>query len=229
MNKRWPMTYRSKGNTTSKHLYTVPYSFEELHISMLDGDDTRICPLVDTLVIDTVCSNLSHRFPNIDTLEIKSDYDLSRDDYISFRQLRVLRVNNINQVPSSVIRRLHTLTLSVIDDFVNHPIIYSNVKHLIVKNNQVGSSILLTALVQHFPHVDTLEIELAMNDDYYDNLNILLDETHLPHLTLLKTNWIDQYVFCSNIDLWLKSKTRLKWRSTPFYAGNCRNCLIICL
>ena len=227
MHERWPMKCHLESDSTRTHLYTVPYSFDRLSLSMLANDDTGICPIVQTLIIDKVSSNVSQRFPNIHTLIIESNCDMSKDDCIAFRQLRHLTINNINQVPSSVIRRLYSLTLSTMDELVNHSSIYSKVKRLNVKDNHVGSSAILTSLIEHFPDLRVLEIPLEFNDDYYDNLNLLLNERHLPHLLTLKTSWIDAYTYCLNINRWLKSKTRLKWRSTPFHGYYYQNHLTI--
>ena len=227
MHERWPMKCHSKPSITRTHLYTVPYSFDKLYLSPLTNDDTSICPMVQTLIVDKVSSNVSQRFPNVHTLTIESNCDLSKDDCIAFRQLRHLTINNINQVPSSVIRRLYSLTLFTIDELVNHSSIYSNVKRLNVKGNKIGSSAILTSLIEHFPDLRVLEIPLEFNADYYDHLNLLLDERHWPHLLTLKTSWVDQHRYCSNINLWLKSKTRLKWRSTPFHGHYHQNHLTI--
>ena len=227
MHERWPMKCHSEPSITHTHLYTVPYSFDKLYLSLLANDDTSICPMVQTLIVDKVSSNVSQRFPNVHTLTIKSNYDLSKDDYIAFRQLRHLTIDNINQVPSSVIRRLYSLTLSTIDELVNHSSTYSKVKRLNVKGDKVGSSAILTSLIEHFPDLRVLEIPLEFNADYYDNLNLLLDERRWPHLLTLKTYWIDENRNCSNINLWLKSKTILKWRSTPFHGHCYRNHLTI--
>lgn len=213
-----------------KSLYTVPWPLIDLYISSLAEDDTAsICPVVETLIVDKVYSNAAQRFPNIHTLKIEPDCCLPSDEYLGFHRLRHLTMTSINQVPSSVIQRLHTLTLSNIYDLIDHSIIYSNMKDLIIKDNQIDSSILLTILVQQFPCLHLLKIHLAKNDNYYDNLNILLNKKYLPHLTVLKTNWVDKQEYYSNINRWLKSKTNLKWRSTPWH-GHCHlNDLTICL
>ncbi len=220
------MKYRSG---LHKHLYTVPWRFQQLHISMLTDDDTNVCPAVRSLIVDKVCTNLSNRFPNIDTLTILPDCNLSQDNYIGFRRLHHLTMNNINIVPSSVIRHIHTLTLSQIDELLNHPIIYSNIKHFILKNNPIGSSTIITALVKHFPNLHSLEIQLQSNNDYYDNLDMLLNDKHFPYLSLLKTNWINNQTYCSSINLWLTDKTRLRWRSIPFCGHRDGDNLTICL
>jgi hypothetical protein len=220
------MKYRSG---IYKHLYTVPWPFQQLHTSMLVDDDTNVCSAVRSLIVDTACTNLSHRFPNIDTLTILPNYNLSQDNYIEFRRLRHLIMTNINTVSSFVIRRIHTLTLSKTDELLNHPVIYSNIKHLILKTNPIGSSAIITALVQHFPKLHSIEIQLQSNVDYYDNLDLLLNDENLPYLSLLKTNLIDTATHCSNINLWLTDKTILKRRSTPFYGHRDGNNLIICL
>jgi hypothetical protein len=226
LSERWPMKCRSD---IYKHLYTVPWAFQQLHTSMLADDDTSVCPAVQSLIVDKVCTNLLHCFPNIDTLTILPDCNLSQDNYIGFRRLRHLTMNNINIVPSSVIRHIHTLTLSQIDELLNHPNIYSNIKHLILKNNPIGSSAIITALVEHFPDLHSLEIQLQSNDDYYDNLDMLLNNKHLPYLSLLKTNWIDNRTYGSSINLWLTDKTIFRWRSTPFCGHRDGDNLTICL
>jgi hypothetical protein len=197
---------------------------------MLANDDTTsVCPNVQYLTVDMPCTNLSLRFPNIQTLSILPGCDLSHDNYIGFRRLRHLTMNNINVVPSSVIRHIHTMTIFETKELLEHPIIYSNILHLILKNNQIGSLAAVTALVKHFPNLRSLKIQLQPNAEYYDNLDILLDNEHLPHLILLETNWIDNTTYCSNIDLWIAAKTSLKWRSIPFYGHHDQDNLTICL
>ena len=222
--------YSQWNNTSWKFVYTIPWPLPVLYISTLTNDDTTsICPVVQTLIIDKVCSNISHRFPNIVTLLIQPGCSLPSNDYTAFRRLRHLTTTNITQVPSSVLQRLHTLTLSNIDDLIDHPVVYWNIKHFIIRDNQIGSSTPLRALVQHFPHLHTLEIQLAKNDDYYDNLNILLNAKHLCHLSVLKTNWVEERKYCFDINLWLKAKTNLKWRTIPFHGICDGNGLTICL
>ena len=114
------MKYYSQWNNTAwKFVYTIPWPLPVLYISTLTNDDTTsICPVVQTLIIDKVCSNISHRFPNIVTLLIQPGCSLPSDDYTAFRRLRHLTTTNITQVPSSVLQRLHTLTLSIIQSFI---------------------------------------------------------------------------------------------------------------
>ena len=212
------MKFHSKLNNAHKHVYTIPWSFPEFSLSILaDDDTTSVCPIVQTLIIDKVCSNISHHFPNIHTLIIHRDFNLCSNDWIAFHHLRHLTVPTIHQIPPSVIRRLYTLTLSTIDDLVNDPIVYSNIKHLIIKNNQISSSSLLIALIQHFPSLRVLEIKLELNDNYYNNLNILLNEKYLPNLSSLKTTWTERGIGSRETDLLLETKTRLRWRSIIFH------------
>ncbi|CAF1359328.1 unnamed protein product [Rotaria sordida] len=130
-------------------------------------------------------------------------------------------------VPPSLASRIHTMTLFEANELLSHSTIYSNVQHFILNSSQINSLATVTALVQHFPNLHSLEIQLVKNDEYYDNLDMLLNHEHLPHLFLLKTNWTDTY--CSDIDLWIAAKTSLKWRSTPFYGHRDQDDLVICL
>ncbi len=224
------MKYRSECDNLHKHLYTVPWSFEHLHTSMLANDDTSsVCSNVQYLTLDMPCTNISHRFPNIHTLNILPECNLSQDDYIEFRQLRHLIMNNINIVPSSVIRHIHTITLFDTIELLTHSIIYSNVKHFILKNIQIDSLETITALIKHFPNLRFLEIQFQQNVEYYDSLDMLVNGEHLPHLLVLKTNWIDNGRYRTNINLWIAANTSLRWRTTLYYGHRDDDKLTVCL
>jgi hypothetical protein len=228
--KRWFMACRSTSDHLHKHLYTIPWSFEQLHLSMLAEDDTEnICPNVQYLTVDVACTNLSHRFPNVHTLIVLPQSNLARDDFVGFRRLRHLTVDNMEMVPSSLTQHIHTLTLSKTFNLLTNSIIYPNVRHLILGNDQIDSLAIITALVQYFPNIYSIKIQLKPNTEYYDYLDVLLDGKHLPNLLLLKTNWIVHHTYCSNIQVWISANTPLKWKSTPFYGHRDRDRLIICL
>ncbi|CAF3745261.1 unnamed protein product [Rotaria sp. Silwood1] len=230
LNKRWLMACRSTSDNLQKHLYTIPWPFEQLHLSMLADDDTEsICPNVQHLIVDVGCINLSRRFPNVHTLIVLPQSNLTRDDFVGFRHLRHLTADNIEMASSPLTRHIHTLTLSKTFHLLNNLIIYPNVRHLILTNDEIDSLVIITALVQYFPNLYSIKIQLKPNTEYYDCLNLLLDGQHLPNLILLKTNWFDQYTYCSNIQLWIAANTPLEWKLTPFY-GHCgRKYLTICL
>ena len=120
LNNRWAIGYGSQEDDSSKHVYTIPWSFEQLTLSMLAEDDTKsVCPNVRQLIVDVPCKNLFHRFPNIHTLIILDNDNFSNDDYIPFRQLRYLETTNINMVSSSAFH-IHTLTLFHTDNLFNY-------------------------------------------------------------------------------------------------------------
>jgi hypothetical protein len=228
------MKCRSKFDNLRKHLYTIPWSFKELDISMLaDDDTTSVCPNVQNLTVDVSSNstNLLHRFPNIHSLTILPGCYHSYDDYIRFRQLRHLTMKDINAVPPSIIRRIHTMTLFDIEELSTHSIIYPNVKYFILENNQINSFSTIQTLTRCFPNLRSLEIilQLKRNDEYYDSLNSLLDGESLPHLLLLKTNWIEDKTNDSKVSLWITSKTFMRWRSTIFCAYHDKKDLTICL
>jgi hypothetical protein len=228
------MKCRVESNNLHKHLYTIPWSFKELKISMLADDDTNtVCPNVRylTLNISSTSTYLSRRFPNIHTLIVRPECHLFHDDYLGFRQLRHLTMKNINIVPSSIIRRIHTMTLFDINGLSTHSIIYPNMKYFNLKNNQNNSFATIKTLIEHFPNLRSLEIPLQCirNAEYYDSLNVLLDGKHLSHLLLLKTNWIDDKTYNSKVSLWISSKTSMRWRSTVFCAYHDDDQLTICL
>lgn len=214
--------------SNSKGFYTIPWSFEQLYISMLDNDDrTSICSNVEHLIIDIPYSNLSlDRFPNLHTLTIQSECKIDS----KFYRLDHLIMKHINQeIPISLLYHIHTLTLFEIEQLANHLNIYSNISHLIIKDCYIGTSTILINLFKHFPNIRSLEIQLENNIDYYDNLDILLNQEYLPYLSWLKTNWIEGYAFYSNIDIWISSKTSLKWNSKPYEVYYDKNHLIISL
>ena len=211
-------------------LYTSPWAFEELDTSMLADDDiVSCCPNVEDLTVSKAQANLASRYPNIQTLRILQKNNLSHDDYINFRRLRHLITTNITLIPSPVGRNIHSLTLLSIENLLEHSTVYPNVKYLNLKEAEFMTLTIVTALVQHFSNLQSLECQLQPTNDYYDCLNVLLNGEYLPNLSNLKTNWIDKDTFCSDIQLWLCAKTPLKFRSTPFL-GHCNNnWLTICL
>ena len=73
----------------------------------------------------------------------------------------------------------------------------------------------------------SFEITLDSTDEYYDSLNILLDNEHLPYLSFLRTNWIDHDE--SNIQIWIAANTPLKWKMIPIYGQCTDDRLTICL
>lgn len=132
-------------------------------------------------------------------------------------------MKHINQeIPISLLYHIHTLTLFEIKQLANH----SNILHLIIKDCFTGTSTILINLFKHFPNIRSLEIQLENNIDYYDNLDILLNQ---EYLSWLKTNWIEGYAFYSNIDIWISSETSLKWNSKPYEVYYDQNHLIISL
>ncbi|CAF3979174.1 unnamed protein product [Rotaria sp. Silwood1] len=230
MNEHWPMAYQSAPYNNLKILYTVPWSLEELNTSMLADDDTvSSCPNVEYLIIDKPQTNLARRFPNIHTLDVRSRSNLSHDEYVKLRRLRLLITNNIAMIPSPVGRNIDSLTLFSIENLLEHPIIYSDVRYVNLKNAECMSLTIVTALVQHFPSLRSLQCQLEPTTQYYDCLKVLLDGQHLPNLLKLKTNWIHNDTYCSNIQLWISAKTPLKWRLTPFLVHCYDNWLTICL
>jgi hypothetical protein len=230
LSKRWLMNCRSTSDYFRKHLYTIPWSFEQLHLSLLAEDDTEsICQNVRYLTVDVACRNLSHRFPNVHTLTVLPQSNLSSDDIVGFRHLRYLIADNMEIVPSPLKRHIHTLALSNKFYFLKNPIIYPNVRHLIIENDEIGSLALITALVQYFPNLYSIKIQLEPDTEYYDCLNLLLDGKHLPNLRLLQANLPEEYKYCSNIQLWVSANTPFKWTLTSFYAHNNRKHFTICL
>lgn len=224
------MKYMTNSNNFQKHLYTIPWPFEHLDISILANDDTSsICSNVQHLTVGKSYSDLSSRFPNLHTLLISPDCHLPSNSFIGFRRLRSLTISNINTVPSSVILRIHTLTLFEIDALLNHPTIYSNLAHLILKKPYTNSTAERSTIIQHFPKLHSLEIQFVSNTDYYENLNILLNNHCLSELTWLKTNALQEHLFCTNINLLISPKTLLKWRITPYYVQCYQKYLIISL
>lgn len=227
LNNRWPIGYGSSEDNSSKHVYTIPWSFEQLTLSMLAKDDTKsICPNVRQLTVDIPCKNLSRRFPNVHTLINLDNENLSENDYIQFRQLRYLETTNINMISSSAFH-LHTLTLFHTDHLFNYSIIHSNIEHLIIEDTEMISLNLLQRIIRIFPNLHSLEITLDSSDEYYDSLNLLLDNEHLPYLSFLRTNWIDDDQ--SNIQIWLGGNTPLKWKMIPVYGQCTDDYLTICL
>ncbi len=229
------MKCRLTSNNLRKHLYTIPWSFKQLNISMLAEDDIHtVCPNVQYLTVDisSTYTYLSNRFPNIHSLTILPECRLSYDgDYLGFCQLRHLTMKDINVVPSAIIRRIHTMTLFYINKLSTHTVMYPNIKYFTVENYQINSFTTVKTLIEHFPNLRSLEIPLqcVRNAEYYDSLNILLDGKHLPHLLVSKTNWIDDQTYNSKVSLWISSMTSMKLRSTIFCAYHDKNDLTICL
>ncbi|UJR07071.1 hypothetical protein I4U23_011359 [Adineta vaga] len=59
LEKHWPIVFKS----TSNHIYTIPWHFEHLNLSMLDENDLdSICLNVKYLIVDKQTQNLSHRW-----------------------------------------------------------------------------------------------------------------------------------------------------------------------
>lgn len=228
------MKCRLEPNSSDKHLYTVPWPFKQLCLSTLADDDTNsICPNVQYLTLDisSTSSYLSRRFPNFHTLNILHGRHLLHDDCLRFRRLRHLTMGNIDLVPSSIIRRIHTLKLFSTKGLTTHSMIYPNMKYFSLKNDLVNSFETVEILIQHFPNLRSLEVplQLVQNAEYYNSLNILLDGVHLPHLLLLKINWINDKNYNSKVSQWISSKTSMKWRSTLFCAYHHDDDLIVCL
>ncbi|CAF3607368.1 unnamed protein product [Rotaria sp. Silwood1] len=193
LSKRWFLTYKSKSNSLCTHFYTIPWSFEQLEISMLADDDTiSICPNVRYLTVDVPCTNLSRRFPNIHTLNVLHECNFSNDDHVEFRQLRHLKTTNINMIPFLPTKHIHTLTLCDKFELLNHPIIYSNVLHLILENRQIYSLNIVNALVKYFPNLRSLKIQLQTNAEYYDCLHVLLNGIPGGGILGLESLWTRQ-------------------------------------
>ena len=201
---------------------------------MLADDDTKsVCPNVRHLTVDVSSTsiNLSHCFPNLDSLTILRGCHLSHNDYFGFRHLRHLTMKDINVVPSSIIRRIHTMTLFNIDELSRHSVIYPNMKSFTLESDVTNSFANVKTVIGHFPNLRSLKmlLQCARNVEYYDSLNILLDGEHLPNLLLFKTNWIDDQTYNSKVSLWISSNTSMKWRSTIFCAYRDADNLTICL
>ncbi|CAF1437903.1 unnamed protein product [Rotaria sp. Silwood1] len=230
LSKRWPLACKLKSNGLCQYLYTIPWSFEQLDISMLADDDTiSICPNIRYLTVDVPCTDLSRRFPNIHTLNVLVEYNISGNDHEKFRRLRHLKTTNINMISFLPTKRIQTLTLLERFKFLKDTIIYSNVLHLILEKNKIKSLNTVIKLVKCFPNLRSLKIQLKNTDEYYNCLDVLLDGEHLPHLWLFKTNWISRFGYCSKISVWISANTPLRWRSTPFYGYCDYNELTICL
>lgn len=227
------MKCRLSSNSLHKHLYTIPWTFKQLDLSILNNDHC-ISTNVRYLTVDVhpTSIHLSRRFPNIYSLMLLSQYRLSYDDYLGFRQLRHLTMRDIHTVPSKIIQRIHTLTLFDITELSRHSSIYPNLRSFILQNDSINSFAMVQTVIRHFPNLHSLHINLqhVRTTEYYHTLNILLDGEHLPHLLLLKTNWIDDDETSDlKVSLWLSSKTSIKWRSKIFCAYRNENDLIISL
>jgi hypothetical protein len=227
LKERWPMACGSQLDSSHKHVYTIPWSFEQLDVSMLaKNDTTSVCPNVRELTVDVPYKNLAQRFPNIHTLIVLSEENVSRNDCVQFRRLDQLLTTNINMVPSPA-RRIHTLALFETNELLNYPTIHSNVQHLVIATSELASLAIVRTLVQHFPNIHSLDIELPSNDEYYDSLDVILDHEQLPNLSLLRTNWIGGNT--SDIHIWIAANTPLKWKLTPVYGNYNEDGLTICL
>jgi hypothetical protein len=113
------------------------------------------------------------------------------------------------------------------NELLTHSTIHSNVQHLILETTEIASLNIVETVVQNFPNLYSLEIKLKSNDEYYDSLDMLLDNEHLPYLSLLRTNWIHDDT--SDIQIWIAANTPLKWKTTSVY-GECNDDrLTICL
>ena len=216
LHKRWPVACRRTIEHSNNHLYTVPWSFEHLQISTLASDDTAsVCPNVVHLTVDVPCSDWTRRFPNINKLTVLCKTTLDAD---SFPRLRRLTTTEM-EVVSSVGHHIHTLTLVGVSDYPKSLIVYPNIRHMVLDKARVSSLETIMSLVHCFPNLRSLQVEFNMNESYFDSLDVLLDGQHLPHLTLLKTNWTGaKYDHITEINMWIVEKTILKWRLKPFLA-----------
>ncbi|CAF3370437.1 unnamed protein product [Rotaria socialis] len=230
LSKRWPLTCKPKLNRSDNYLYTIPWSFEQLDVSLLADDDTiSICPNVRYLTVDVPCTNVSRRFPNIRMLNVLSKCNVSFDDNMKFPRLRHLTAADVKIVSLLSIKNIQMLTLFDQFTLLKSSTIYSNVLHLILENNRIASLEAVIALVQCFPNLHSLKIKLPTTTEYYDCLDILLDGVHLPYLWLFKTNCITEFDSCSSISVWISAKTPLKWKLTPFYGHRNYNTFTVCL
>lgn len=93
-------------------------------------------------------------------------------------------------------------------------VVYLRMKDLSLKSNRNNASEIVQSLIEHFSNLRSLVLPLQLTPDeaYYRSLNALLDGVHLPRLLFLKTNWNDDKMYFSKVNLWLSSKTSLKWR-----------------
>ena len=185
-------------------------------MSDLTIDDIQsVCPTVVHLTIDVPYSDRSRRFPNVNTLTVLCETKL---DANSFPRLRRLTTTDIDAV-SSVGHHIHTLTLVGIPVSSTSLTVYPNIRHMVLDKLQVSSLETIMLLVRCFPNLRSLQIQFRMHDNYFNSLDVLLDGHHLPHLTLLKTNWVDdRYLNSSEINMWIDERTILKWRRKPFLA-----------
>ncbi|CAF1218775.1 unnamed protein product [Rotaria sp. Silwood1] len=167
-------------------------------------------PNVLDLTVDKPCSSLSQRFPKVNTLTVLCKCEFSSG---SVPQLRHLKTRNI-EVVSIIGQHIHTLTLIEKSGCSTHSTIYPNIRHLTLDNIQISSLQTIMFLVRYFPNLRSLKIQFTMSKEYFDSLDVLLDNQHLSHLMLLKTNWIDRNNNVKpDINSWIIEKTILKWRS----------------
>jgi hypothetical protein len=227
LHDRWPMACGSQLGNSHKHVYTIPWSSKQLKVSMLaKNDTTSVCPNIEELTVDVPYKNLAQRFPNIYKLIVLSEGNVSRNDCAQFRWLDQLLTTNINMVPSPA-RRIHTLALFKTNELLNYPTIHSNVQHLVIATSEVSSLAFIGTLIQHFPNIHSLDIQLPSNEEYYDSLDVILDHEQLPNLSWFRTNWIGEKT--SDIQIWIAANTPLKWKLTPVYGNYNEDGLTICL
>ncbi|CAF4994460.1 unnamed protein product, partial [Rotaria socialis] len=134
LSKRWPLTCKPKLNRSDNYLYTIPWSFEQLDVSLLADDDTiSICSNVRYLTVDVPCTNVSRRFPNIRMLNVLSKCNVSSDDNMKFPRLRHLTAADVKIVSLLSIKNIQMLTLFDQFTLLKSSTIYSNVLHLILE------------------------------------------------------------------------------------------------
>lgn len=223
------MKFRLESTSFFAHFYTVPWSFENLYLSMLSSDDQHIThENIRSLIIDNSLRFCSSRFPNVHTLYINNFSHLFPENFQGFTRLRTLTVNQLNLVPTCVIQRLHTLTLFQIEELLNDETIYPNLEHLYIKQVNDCSLASVISIEQHFPRLQSLEFSLQPDETYFHSLDYLINGKSFSNLLFLRTNWKSDEGYCSNINQWLISKTLLKLRSTTFSAYQQKDDLIIC-
>ncbi|CAF1544727.1 unnamed protein product [Adineta ricciae] len=110
------MTFQS----TWKHIYTNPWYFERLNLSMLDEKDSEnVCSNVKYLRVDQQSSNLSMRFPNIQKMIIQSQMNFSFEEFQRFRYLKHLIIHGEQLIFPCLLNRIHRLTLSTNLELLN--------------------------------------------------------------------------------------------------------------
>ncbi|UJR38748.1 hypothetical protein I4U23_031413 [Adineta vaga] len=196
LEKSWAICY----NSICNHIYTIPWYFEHLNLLMLDEND-----------LESICLNVKYLIVDKQKLH-------------QFRSLKHLIIDNKELIFPFLSKHINKLTLSTRLEILNQSNIYLNVRHLIVKENEIDSLLKLKSRVKCFPNLNSIELKLNENNNC---LNLLLDGEHLPYLFLLKTNWIGEYRYCSNIKIWLSAHTPLKYTPFSYYTNKENNCLTI--